>query len=125
MKTLCISLIFLVSLTVAQSASTQTQSSAAHPPKDFVFIGTVTKVYPFSAPATALRRWAVRARVDRLVSGTFSGDTFTFTLHSPSQAGLRVGRAYTIKATWTVEGYVVDESTLRTAGVGTKPSPRR
>ena len=128
MKPLCIFLILLVtSLTVAQTPTTvaQTQSSSTHSPKDLVFIGTITKIYPFSAPATVLRRWAVRAHVDRVVSGTFSGDTFTFTVHSPAQSGLRVGRAYTIKATWTIEGYVVDESTLRTAGVGTKVSPKR
>ena len=128
MKPLCIFLILLVaSLTVAQTPSTlaQTQSSATHSPKDLVFIGTITKIYPFSAPATVRRRWAVRAHVDRVVSGTFSGDTFTFTVHSPAQSGLRVGCAYTIKATWTIEGYVVDQSTLRTAGVETKRSPKR
>src|SRR5260370_13982654 len=128
MKPLCISVILLVaSLTVAQSPSAlaQTQSSSTDLPKDFVFIGTIIKIYSFSAPATVRRRWAVRAHVDRVLSGTFSGNTFTFTVHSPAQSGLRVGRAYTIKATWTVEGYVVGESTLRTAGVGTKLSPKR
>src|SRR6266851_6432058 len=116
MKPLCIFLILLVaSLTVAQTPSTlaQTQSSPTDSPKDLVFIGTIAKIYPFSSPATVRRRWAVRAHVDRVVSGTFSGDTFTFTVHSPAQSGLRVGRAYTIKATWTIEGYVVDESNLR------------
>jgi len=83
------------------------------------------KIYPFSAPAIVRRRWAVRAHVDRVVSGTFSGDTFTFTVHSPAQSGLRVGRAYTIKATWTIEGYVVDESTLQAAAVRAKPSAKR
>ena len=127
MKPLCILILLVASLTVAQPPSTlaETQSSSTDLPKDLVFIGTITRIYPFSAPATVLRRWAVRAHVDRVVSGTFSGDTFTFTVHSPAQSGLRVGRAYTIKATWTIEGDVVDESTLRTAGVGTKLSPRR
>src|SRR5712691_508030 len=128
MKPLWIFLILLVaSLTVAQSPSTlaRTQSLSTDLPKDLAFIGTVRKIYPFSAPATVRRRWAVRAHVDRVLSGTFLGDTFTFTVHSPAQSGLRVGRAYTIKATWTIEGYVVDESTLRTAGVGTKVSPKR
>ena len=125
MKLLCISLVLLIGFsTVAQTSSTvgQTQSSSTDLPKDLVFIGTITKIYPFSAPAAVRRRWAVRAHVDRVVSGTFSGDTFTFTVHSPAQSGLRVGRAYTIKATWMNEGYVVDESTLRDAAVRTKPS---
>src|SRR2546421_3165503 len=103
---------------------TQTQLSSADLPKDLVLIGTVTKIYPFASPVVR-RSWAVRARVDRVVSGTFSGKTFSFTVHSPAQAGLRVGRAYTIKAHWTIEGYFVDESTLRAASVRTKPSAKR
>jgi|SRR6267142_2338549 len=112
MKPLCVSLILLVvSLTVAQTPSTlaQTQSSSTDSPKDLVFIGTITKIYPFSAPTTVRRRWAVRAHVDRVVSGTFSGDTFTFTVHSPTQSGLQVGGTHTIKAKWIDKGYVVDE----------------
>jgi|SRR5690348_7053460 Tfp pilus assembly protein PilV len=128
MKPLCIVVILLVAvLALAQTPSNlaQTQSSSTDLPKDLVFIGTITKLYPFSAPAAVRRRWAVRAHVDRVASGTFSGDTFTFTVHSPAQSGLRVGRAYTIKATWTIEGYVVDESTLRNSGVGTKLTLKR
>ena len=128
MKPVCISVILLVaSLTVAQTPSilSQTQSSSTDLPKDLLFIGTITKIYPFSARAAVRRRWAVRAHVDRVVSGTFSDVTFTFTVHSPAQSGLRVGRAYTIKAYWTIEGYVVDESTLRSAGVRTKLFPKR
>src|SRR5260370_38997713 len=101
MKLLSIFLILLVvSLTVAQTPSTlaQTQSSSTHSPKDLVFIATITKIYPFSAPATVRRRWAVRAHVDRVVSGTFSGDTFTFTVQGPAQSGFSVGRAYPINA---------------------------
>src|SRR6266567_7935653 len=101
------SVIILVALFSAAHALpfgglSQTQLSSADLPKDLVLIGTITRIYPFSAPATVQRRWAVRAHVDRVVSGTFSGDTFTFTVHSPAQSGLRVGRAYTIKATWTI-----------------------
>jgi hypothetical protein len=128
MKPLCSFLILLVvSLTVAQTSTglAPTHSSSSDSPKDLVFIGTITKIYPFSAPATVRRRWAVRAHVDRVVSGTFSGDTFTFTVHSPAQSGLRVGRAYTIKATWTDKGYVVDESNLRTASALTKLAHKR
>jgi hypothetical protein len=128
MKPLCIFIILLVaSLTLVQTPSTlaQTPSSSSDSRKDLVFIGTITKIYPFSAPEAVPRRWAVRAHVNRVVSGTFSGDTFTFTVHSPAQSGLRVGRAYTIKATWTIEGYIVNEFTLRTAGVVTKTVSQR
>jgi hypothetical protein len=80
--------------------------------RDLVFIGTVTEIRPASA-ARSLRNWAVVAHVDKLVAGEFSGTTFTFAIHSPARAGLRVGQAYTIKARWTAEGYVVDESQWR------------
>lgn len=76
--------------------------------KDLVLVGTVTEIYSLSAPRS-VKKWAVVVHVDRVVSGEFSGTTFTFTIHSPSRAGLRVGRSYTIKATWTADGYVVDE----------------
>jgi hypothetical protein len=80
--------------------------------KDLVFIGTVTEIYPTSA-ARSLRNWAVVAYVDKVVSGEFAATTFTFAIHSPTRAGLRVGHTYTIKATWTTAGYIVDEAQWR------------
>jgi len=80
--------------------------------RDLVFIGTVTEIQPAPA-AHSLRNWAVVAHIDKLVSGEFSGTTFTFAVHSPARAGLRVGQTYTIKARWTAEGYIVDESQWR------------
>ena len=77
--------------------------------KDIVLVGTVTEIYPV---AGLLKWWAVVVHVDRVVSGEFSGTTFTFTIHSPSLAGLKIGRAYVVKAKWTDKGYVVDESSL-------------
>jgi hypothetical protein len=127
MKLLCTFLILLVaSLPAAPSPTSPAhmQSSTTDTPRDLVFIGTITKIYPFSTPATARRRWAIRTHVDRVISGSFSGDTFTFSVHSPSQSGLQVGRAYTIKATWTGDGYVVDEPKLRRAGADGGPHVR-
>jgi len=95
-------------------AITQQRSFAAGPAtgipaQDLVFIGTVTKIYP--APSRHSRRnWAVVTRVDRVVSGAFSGKTFSFMVHSPAQMGLRVGRAYTLKATRSEGGYLVDDT---------------
>jgi hypothetical protein len=80
--------------------------------KDLVFIGTVTEIYPVSA-ARSSRNWAVVAHIDKVVSGEFSGTTFTFAIHSPARAGLRVGQTYTIKATWTAAGYIVNEAQWR------------
>ena len=74
--------------------------------KDLVLVGTVTKIYPV---AGLLRKWAVVAQIDRVIAGEFTGTTFTFTVHSPTLSGLRVGRSYTIKATWTGDSYAVDQ----------------
>lgn len=80
--------------------------------KDLVFIGTVSEISPLPV-ASSLTKWAVIAHIDKVVSGEFSGTTFTFAIHSPARAGLRVGRRYTIKATWTGDAYVVDEAQWR------------
>jgi hypothetical protein len=87
-------------------------SSGAGPKSyDLTLVGTVTKLYPVAAPRSQ-RRWAVVVRVNSVTSGEFSGSTFTFTVHSPAQAGLRVNRDYVVKATKTSGGYLVDELTL-------------
>src|SRR5687767_11493259 len=101
----------------AQSVATAATSKSS----DLVLTGTVTKTYPVAA-SRSLRRWAVVVRVARVVSGEFSGATFTFTIHSPARAGLRVGRTYTIKATPTGAGYVVDEFALKEVPAGKAPS---
>ncbi|HKR00626.1 MAG TPA: hypothetical protein VJT09_08125 [Pyrinomonadaceae bacterium] len=82
---------------------------------ELVLVGTVTKIYPLSTPRRR-RAWAIVTRVDSVVSGEFSGGTFTFTVHSPSRAGLQVNRAYVIKATRTGDGYVVNELSLKLSG---------
>jgi hypothetical protein len=89
--------------------------------QDIVLVGTVTKIYPV---ASLLKNWAVVVHVDRVVSGEFSDTTFTFTIHSPSMAGLRVCGTYIINATWAGEGYVVDESTLKEVRPRTKSSKK-
>ncbi|MBV9929102.1 MAG: hypothetical protein JOZ96_29090 [Acidobacteria bacterium] len=91
----------------AQSASPGGEKSY-----DLVLVGTVTKLYPVAAPRSR-RRWAVVARVESVTSGEFSGATFTFTVHSPSRSGLRVNRAYVIRANKTDGGYLVDELRLQ------------
>ena len=77
--------------------------------RDLVFVGRVKKIYPL-AVRNSPKRWAIVTDIDKVLSGKFSGATFTFTVHSPEKAGLQVGRIYTIKAKWTAAGYVVDET---------------
>ena len=92
---------------------------------DLEFIGTVTKIYPL-ASIRSRRNWAVAMHVDKVVSGNFSGTTFTFAIHSPTLSGLQVGQTYTIKATWIDKGYVVDElQWMKTNGGRTRTSKKR
>ena len=92
---------------------------------DLEFIGTVMKIYPL-ASIRSRKNWPVVTHVDRIVSGDFSGKTFSFGIHSPALSGLQVGRTYTIKATWTDKGYVVDERQwMKTVGGQTKTSKKR
>ena len=103
----------------------QPASQSAEPKSyDLTLVGTVTKLYPVAAPRSR-RRWAVVARVNSVTSGEFSGTTFTFTVHSPAQAGLRVNRDYVIKATKTDGGYLVDELALEEVRGRRRPPGRR
>ena len=103
----------------AQSSSSGTEKSS-----DLVLVGTVTKLYPLAAPRSR-RRWAVVTRVESVASGEFTGATFTFTVHSPAQSGLRVNRAYLIKANMTDGGYVVDELSLEEVRARKRPRGER
>ena len=78
------------------------------PGQDLVFLGTVTEIKPISIPNSRIR-WMVTATVDRVLSGQFSEKTFSFGIHSPTKSGLAVGKQYEIRATWTGQGYAVDE----------------
>ena len=103
----------------------QSASSGAEPrPYDLTLVGTITKLSPVAARRSR-RRWAVVARVESVESGEFAGATFTFTVHSPALAGLRVNRAYLIKATKTEGGYLVDELRLEEVRGREKPPGRR
>jgi hypothetical protein len=83
---------------------------------DLVFRATIERIE--NAPVGmrgAFLDWIIHTRVLEVVSGTFDGDQFAFRVHSPSRAGLLVGITCTITATWTGDGYRVDEHQWRGA----------
>jgi hypothetical protein len=59
--------------------------------------------------------WVVRTRVLEVTAGEFRGARFDFRVHSPSRSGLEVGATRTIHATWTGDGYLVDDDQWRSA----------
>jgi hypothetical protein len=78
----------------------------AKPSKDLLLVATVTAIkntYDLHKP------WLVSTRVEKILSGDLSGRTFRFAVLSPEQAGLKVGKRYTIPAHWTGRDYQVDE----------------
>jgi hypothetical protein len=77
---------------------------------DLVFRATIEQIEcaPLGVRGAFLD-WIIRTRVDEVLSGTFTGTHFAFRVHSPSRSGLEVGRALTVTATWTGDGYRVDE----------------
>lgn len=83
----------------------------AEPPSEKIeLMGTVTAIFPIAAKPPSLRNWAVTIRVEKVKVGKFSRPEFTFTVHSPSNAGLKVGGRCTIEATWTGQGYLVSDT---------------
>jgi hypothetical protein len=85
-------------------------------PGDLVFRATVESIEcsPIGIHGAFLD-WIVRTRVEAVVSGDFTGEHFAFRVHSPSRAGLEIGKTCTVHATWTGDGYLVDEHQWRGA----------
>jgi hypothetical protein len=90
------------------SASTPSSSNGA----DLTFLGTVTSIDAANTGNPG-KKWVVTTRVDKILSGDFGGSNFAFAVHSPVQAGLEVGTQYRIRATRTLEGYLVDQDQWR------------
>jgi hypothetical protein len=90
----------------ALSAGCATQSKVTD--DHLVFLGTVEKLDTSPLPQSTLN-WVVQCRVDKIVTGQFSGKTFSFRIHSPARSGLEVGKQYKIVAKRTAEGFAVDQ----------------
>jgi hypothetical protein len=87
-----------------------TPTSTEAPSEKILLTGTVTAIYAVYAQRPSLRNWAVTIRVEKVKEGDFSHPELTFTVHSPAMAGLEVGGRYTIEATWTGQGYLVEDT---------------
>ena len=83
-------------------------SAALAPQPDLVFVGTVESIEASPLPRS-LANWIVTFRVDRIEAGDFSGETFSFRIHSPSRSGLESGKQYVVEANRTDTGYKVDQ----------------
>jgi hypothetical protein len=101
----------IVLAAIAASLVTQPliEASAAAE-KKLELTGKVIAIFPVRAKPPSMRNWAVKVRVESVEVGEFSGHEFTFSIHSPAVAGLAVGGCCAIEATWTEQGYEVNNT---------------
>lgn len=90
---------------IALALVSERDADAAHSSKVLVFEGTVSSIKVVQDEFTP---WLVTLIVEHVVSGEFSGGTFSFAVHSPARSGLEVGGSYTVKAVWKDGRYYVD-----------------
>ena len=85
---------------------------AAAPAKKLVLTGAVTSIFQIDAPPPSHKNWGVTIRVEMVKIGKYAEAEFTFSMHSPARAGLKVGHRYTVEATWDGQEYQVKETAL-------------
>jgi hypothetical protein len=102
----------LSAVAVLLALQSMTAARAAAPAKKLALIGTVTSIFQIDAPPPSRRNWGVTIRVDEVKTGKYAELEFTFSIHSPARAGLKVGHRYTVEATWDGQEYVVQETAL-------------
>jgi hypothetical protein len=70
--------------------------------------GTIVSIA--AAPVQgSTKNWVVTLKVDKVLQGSFDGDTFAFRVHSPTKSRLAVGRHVELVAQPAGDGYVVDD----------------
>jgi len=89
-----------------------TAAFAASRAEKLVLTGTITSVFHIDTPPPSLRKWGVTMRVEKVKTGKYTEPEFTFAIHSPARAGLKVGHRYTVEAAWDGQRYLVKESVL-------------
>src|SRR5262249_20382923 len=93
-------------------AAAPKHAEVTKPPKptgDLVFLGTVISATPNS---DFWYMCIITTRVDKVLSGSFSGKTFQFPVHSAPTSNLEIGKQYTIRAIRSQDGnyFTVDEN---------------
>ena len=102
----------LAAVAVWLALQPMTAARAASPAKKLVLTGTVTSIFQIDAPPPSRRNWGVTIRVEKVKIGKYAEPEFTFSIHSPARAGLKVGHRYTVEATWDGQEYLVKDTAL-------------
>src|SRR5262245_35747995 len=100
----------LVAISAWLTMQPLTGASTTPSTKKLELTGTVTAISQVYAKPPSRRNWAVTIRVEKVKEGKYSKPEFTFTIHSPAQAGLAVGGCCAIEATWTGQEYLVNKT---------------
>ena len=86
------------------------------PSKTLVLTGTVGSIDQVDASPPSIKNWSVSFHVEKVKKGKYADPTFTFRLHSPARAGLKLGARYTIEAAWIGQEYEVSEKYIKAEG---------
>jgi len=74
--------------------------------KKLIFEGTVIDIIIDNNDLK--NKWIVKIRVDKIISGDFSGKTFSFRVHSPALSEIQKNKRYRVVAEETETGYKVN-----------------
>ncbi|HUW30405.1 MAG TPA: hypothetical protein VM223_02205 [Planctomycetota bacterium] len=80
---------------------------------DLVFIGIAENIEVSALGEKSLTNWIVTFRIEKVLSGEFANERFSFRIHSPSMSGFEVGQRYMVEAEKTDSGYKVDQDQWR------------
>jgi len=71
------------------------------------FLGTIISIENSPIVNSDLN-WIITVNVEKVISGSFSGNTFQFRVHSPARSALEIGRQYRMEFVLTQNGYIAD-----------------
>lgn len=94
---------------VGCSAGQSAQSTIRYGADELVFSAKITSIQISPLGPGSTKNHIVTTSVQKIIHGTFAGDTFQFRISSPTKSGLRVGEIYTIVAEKTKNGLNVDQ----------------
>ncbi len=96
-------------VTAACAVQQTPRESAAKFSSRVLVVGTVTHIFPAATRPPSTLNWGVTVRVEKVLVGNYAEPFLTFRVHSPTNAGLEIGGRYKIDATWTSQGYAMDD----------------
>lgn len=79
-------------------------------PHELVFLGKILEIVnaPEKNEGAIQKSFVIKTKIVRIIKGTFSGDHFSFRIHSPAKSRVKKGMEIKVKAIKTRTGYNVE-----------------